>query len=117
VEWINQSLKCYRGQSWRSDYKSQKINCEVEVALKTPTRLRCQSHGYLLRKAANREWNHPRRKKFVAVNKDEKGVGYLKITLTSDMERQNLEFAQLVSCLLWGLQLNDWMNLRRDFEL
>jgi hypothetical protein len=30
--------------------------------------------GYLLRKAANREWNQPKRKKFVAVNKDEKGV-------------------------------------------
>jgi hypothetical protein len=29
---------------------------------------------YLLRKAANREWNQPRRKKFVAINKDEKGV-------------------------------------------
>jgi hypothetical protein len=25
-----------------------------------------------LRKAANREWNQPRRKKYVAVNKDEK---------------------------------------------
>ena len=30
--------------------------------------------GYMLRKAANREWNQPRRKQFVAVNKDEKGV-------------------------------------------
>jgi hypothetical protein len=30
--------------------------------------------GYLLRKAANREWNQWR-KKSVAVNKDEKGVG------------------------------------------
>jgi hypothetical protein len=28
---------------------------------------------YMLRKAANREWNQPRRK-FVAVNKDEKGM-------------------------------------------
>jgi hypothetical protein len=28
--------------------------------------------GYLLRKAANREWNQPRRNKFIAVNKDEK---------------------------------------------
>ena len=48
--------------------------------------------GYLLKKAANREWNQPRRKKFVAVNKDEKEVGDLKITLTSDMEMQSLEF-------------------------
>ena len=55
--------------------------------------------GYLLRKTDNREWNQPRRKKFVAVNKDEKGVGDVKTTLTSDMEMQNLEFVQLVSSL------------------
>ena len=30
--------------------------------------------AYLLRKAANRKWNQPRINKFVAVNKDEKGV-------------------------------------------
>jgi hypothetical protein len=30
--------------------------------------------GYMLRKAANREWNQSRRKQFVAVNKDEKRV-------------------------------------------
>jgi hypothetical protein len=40
--------------------------------------------GYVLRKAANREWNQPKRKKFVAVNNDEKGGRDLKITLTSD---------------------------------
>ena len=44
--------------------------------------------GYLKGRAANREWNQPRRKKFVAVNKDEKGVGDLKSALTSDMEMQ-----------------------------
>jgi hypothetical protein len=27
--------------------------------------------GYLLRKAANREWNQPKRKKFIEVIKDE----------------------------------------------
>jgi hypothetical protein len=32
------------------------------------------------------------------------------------MEIQSLEFAQQVSCLALGLQLSDWMNLRRDFE-
>jgi hypothetical protein len=41
-----------------------------------------------LRKAANREWNQPRRKKFFVVNKDEKGLGDLKTALTSDMEMQ-----------------------------
>jgi hypothetical protein len=55
--------------------------------------------GYLLRKAASREWNQLMRKRFGAVNKAEKGVGDLKTALTSDMEMQNLEFAQLVSCL------------------
>ena len=44
--------------------------------------------GCLLRKAANREWNQTRRKKFVAVKKDAKGVGALKSALTSDMEMQ-----------------------------
>jgi hypothetical protein len=41
----------------------------------------------------------------------------LKTTLTSDMEIQSLEFAQLVFCLALGITVNDWMNLRRDFEL
>jgi hypothetical protein len=35
----------------------------------------------LARKASNREWNQPRRKEFVAVNKDEKVVEDLKTTL------------------------------------
>ena len=59
--------------------------------------------GYLLRKATNRAWNQPKRKKFVAVNKDEKGVGDLKTALTSAMEMQTLEFAQLVSCPALGI--------------
>jgi hypothetical protein len=59
--------------------------------------------GYLLRKASSKEWNQPRRKKFVAVNKDEKRVGDLKTALTSAMEMQSLEFAQLVSCLALGV--------------
>jgi hypothetical protein len=52
--------------------------------------------GYLLRKAANREWNQPRRKNCVIVNKPER-------SLTSNMEIQNLGFAQLVSglALVW----------------
>ena len=57
---------------------------------------------YLLRKAAKKEWKQPRRKKFVAINKDEKGVGDLKTTLTSDMEIQSLDRVQLVSCLALG---------------
>ena len=68
-----------------------------------------------MRKAANREWNQPRRKKFVTVNKDEKGVEDLKTALTSDMEMQSLEFAQLFSCLALGITVK-WTNLRGDFE-
>jgi hypothetical protein len=60
------------------------------VTLKLPRKPQdvrdAKSVGYLLRKAANREWNQPRRKKFVAVNKDKKGVGDTKTTLKSDME-------------------------------
>jgi hypothetical protein len=47
--------------------------------------------GYLPRKAANREWNQPKRK-FVKVNKAER-------SWTSDMEMQSLEFSPLVFCL------------------
>ena len=35
--------------------------------------------GYLPRKAANKKWNQPKRKKFVAVNKDER-IGDLRST-------------------------------------
>jgi hypothetical protein len=56
---------------------SQTLKQEA-VTLKLPWRPQdfqdARAIGYLLRKAANREWNQPRRKKFVAVNKDEKGV-------------------------------------------
>jgi hypothetical protein len=48
------------------------------VTLKLPWRLKdvkdLRAMRYMLRKAANREWNQPRRKQFVVVNKDEKGV-------------------------------------------
>jgi hypothetical protein len=43
--------------------------------------------AYLLRKG---DWNQPRRKKFAAVNKYEKGVEDLKTTLTSDKEMHSL---------------------------
>ena len=50
-----------------------------------------------------REWNQARRKKFVAVNKNEKRVGDLKTALTSDMEMQSLAFAWLVSYIALGI--------------
>ena len=77
------------------------------VKLKLPWRLKdikdARAMGYLLRKAANREWNQHRRKNFVVVNKDEQGVGDLKTTLTSVTEMQSLEFASWFPVLLWGL--------------
>jgi hypothetical protein len=57
--------------------------------------------GYLLRNAAKRV-EPAQKKKFVAVKKDEKGVGDLKTALTSDMEMQSLDFTQLVSFLALG---------------
>jgi len=80
---------------------------QVAGTLKLPWRPQdvqdARAMGYLLRKAADREWNQPRRKMFVAVNTDEKGAGALKTALTSDMEMQSLEFTQLVSCLVLGI--------------
>jgi hypothetical protein len=53
--------------------------------------------GYLLRNAANREWNQPRIINLFQSTKE------LEILLTSEMEIQSLEFAQLVSCLDLGI--------------
>jgi hypothetical protein len=58
---------------------------------------------YLLRKAVYRDWNQPKRMKFVAAkcqicqqqSKRMKGVEDLKNTLTLVMEMQSLEFVQL----------------------
>jgi hypothetical protein len=69
-------------------------SCNTDIALETPRFLRCRTIAYL---------NQPRRRKFVAVNKDEKRVRYLKTTLKSDMKVQSLAFAQLVSCLTLGV--------------
>ena len=74
------------------------------ITLKLPWRSQdsqdARAVGYLLRKTANR--NYPRREKFAAGNKDEKGVGYLRTTLISDMEMQSLEYAQLVVLSCFG---------------
>jgi hypothetical protein len=64
-------------RSPKDQVESQTLKQEA-VTLKLPWRVKdvkdARAMGYMLRKAANREWNHPRRKQFVAVNKDEKGV-------------------------------------------
>jgi hypothetical protein len=45
----------------------------------------------------------PGKRSLFKSTKIKKGVGNLKTTLTSDMEMQSLEFAQLVSCLALGI--------------
>lgn len=55
---------------------------------------RCQSRGSLPRKAANREWKQPKRRKCVAVSKAER-TERAKSPLISNMETQSLEFALL----------------------
>ena len=61
--------------------------------------------GCLPKKADNRKWNQPRRKKFLAINKDEKAFEEMKTTLASDMMIQSLEYAQLFSCLALGIKV------------
>ena len=60
------------------DQVESKTLKQEAVTLKLPWRLNdvkdARVMEYMLRKAANREWNQPRRKQFVAVNKDEKGM-------------------------------------------
>jgi hypothetical protein len=60
---------------------------------------------YLPRNAVKRKWIQPKRKK---------GIGNLKSILTSDIEMQNLEFAQLVSRL--ALDQN-FLYISLHFEL
>ena len=55
--------------------------------------------GYLLKKAANREWNRLKRKKYVVVYKVERHWD-LKSTLTLDMKMWSLEFALLFFILV-----------------
>ena len=70
MEWINLSLECYRAQpgeempalrrSPKDQVESQTLK-EEAVTLKLPWRLKdvkdASAMGYMLRKAANREWN------------------------------------------------------------
>ena len=71
---------------------------------------------YLLRTAASREWNQPMRKNIVVVNKDEKGW---RSEGCFDIRDGDAGFGivQLVCVMLWGLQLSDWINIRRYIEL
>jgi hypothetical protein len=52
----------------------KKRSCNIEIAWRFKDVKDARAMGYMVRKAANREWNQSRRKQFVAVNKEEKGV-------------------------------------------
>ena len=56
---------------------------------------------YLLKKAGS--GTSPGERGLLQSTKMKKGVGDLMTALTSDMEMQNLEFAQLVSCPALGI--------------
>ena len=62
-------------RSPKDQVESQTLKPDT-VTLKLPWRRKdvkdARAMGYMLRKVANREWNQPRRKQFVAVNEDEK---------------------------------------------
>jgi hypothetical protein len=62
-------------RSPKDQVESQTLKQEA-VTLQLPWRLKdvkyARAMGYKLRKAANRKWNQPRRKQFVAINKNEK---------------------------------------------
>jgi hypothetical protein len=56
---------------WIPDIETK--SCNIEVALETPQDVRdARAMGYLLRKAANREWKQPRRKKLLQSTKMKK---------------------------------------------
>jgi hypothetical protein len=85
VEWINLSATEGRVEEMMTalrkspEYHVWIPDTEKAVTFKLPWRLQdvgdARVVGYLLRKAANRKWNQPGRKKCVVVNKDEKAVG------------------------------------------
>jgi hypothetical protein len=99
--------------------RAQKIMCgsqtpeQIAVKLKLPWRPQdiSRAAGYLLRKSANREWNQPKRKKSVAVSKDERGVGDLKTALTHQTWRCEVWslHSWLVSCLTFGITV-EWLD-------
>ena len=130
VEWINLSLECYWRQSWKvmpalrrspkDKVESQALKQEA-VTLKLLWRLKdvkdARAMADMLRKAANREWNQPRRKQFVAVNKDDKGVEIWRPLWHQPWRWRVWNLPSWFPVLIWGLQLSDWIDLRRDFEL
>ena len=96
-------------RSPKDQVESQTLKQEA-VTLKLPWRLKdvkdARAMGYMLRKAANREWNQPRRKQFVAVNKDEKGkvMPALRRSPKDQVESQTLKQEAVTLKLPWRLK-------------
>lgn len=82
---------------WKSNIERK--HCTFVVVLGTQDFRDAIKMSDLLKKAANRLWIYPRRKKLVVLNKVEKGVGNIKTNLTPEIEKQSLEFARPVYCL------------------
>lgn len=106
-------------RSPKDQVESQTLKQEA-VTFKLPWTLKnvkdARAMGYMLRKAAKREWNQPRRKQFVAVNQDEKGVGIWRPLWCQPWRCRVWNLPSWFPVFLWELQLSDWMNLGRDLE-
>ena len=131
VECINLSLECYREQSWRRDTNpleeprrlcipEQELKQEA-VTLKLPWRTQdfwdARALGYLLRKAANREGNQLRKGTLLPSTKIKKELEIWKLLWHQTWRCTVWSLPSWFPVFLWGLQLSDWMALRRDFEL
>jgi hypothetical protein len=132
VEWSHPEYRMLQRaelEMWPMSFgEAQKIMCGSQTLkqeakmLKLPWRLQgvwdARAMEYLLRIAPNRKWNHPRRKKFVSVNEDdEKGVDIWRPFRHLPWRCRVWSLPSWFPDLLWWLQLSDWMNLKRDFEL
>jgi hypothetical protein len=107
--------------------ETQIIMCGFQALEQEPVKLKltqrpqdvrdARATGYLPRKAANKEWNHPRRKKFFVVYKNVKGVKIWRMLWHQPWRWTVWSLPNCFPDWLWVLQLSDWMNLRRDLEL
>ena len=92
-------------RSPKDQVESQTLKQEA-VTLKLPWRLKdvkdARAMGYMLRKAANREWNQPRRKQLLQSTKMKK-EWRSEDRFDISHGDESLQFAQLVSCLDSGI--------------
>jgi hypothetical protein len=110
LEWINLKIATEgRAEEMMSAlWRNPEIMCGSQilkheaVTLNLPRRSQnvqeARAAGYQLTKAANSEWNQPRKKNFVAVEKEEKGVEDLKTCF--DIRSGDAEFRVCPACLL-----------------